>query len=192
MKVFISYGKEDREAARRLYHDLKSLGCDPWLDIECLLPGMKWQPAIQKAIRDSRYFLVLLSHSCVNRKGFINKEIAQALDTLQEYPESEPYLIPVRLDECQPEHERLLEIQWVNMFPSWGEGLRQLRKVFELEPGKDKVEAITLVTAFDRGDYIHLQQKLRELSGVEEVKVLYGSHDFMVRFRTDSVAPLGN
>ncbi len=134
-KVFISYGREDLPAAKHLYHALKRLGCDPWLDKECLLPGTKWGPAIQRAIRECRYFVVLQSHTCVGRKGYINKEISQALEILSEYPESDPYLILLRLDDCTPSHEKLFELQWVDMFPTWDEGMRILSKAFVDDSG---------------------------------------------------------
>lgn len=56
-KAFINYASEDLEAARKLYAALKSIsGMDPWLDKESLLPGMRWEPAIRKAIRESDFF----------------------------------------------------------------------------------------------------------------------------------------
>ncbi|HAO21517.1 MAG TPA: serine/threonine-protein kinase pkn1, partial [Desulfobacteraceae bacterium] len=53
--------------------DLKNAGLEPWLDTEDLLPGQLWKTAIDKAIRESSYFLVLLSFNSVTKeKGFIN------------------------------------------------------------------------------------------------------------------------
>ena len=48
--VFISYAREDSDAARRLYNDLKSHGLNLWLDKECLLPGQDWRREIRKAL----------------------------------------------------------------------------------------------------------------------------------------------
>ena len=47
--VFISYAREDHEAARRLYSELKQRGLEPWLE-ESLLPGQVWRDEISKAI----------------------------------------------------------------------------------------------------------------------------------------------
>jgi hypothetical protein len=41
----------------------------------------------------------------------------------------EIFFIPVRIGDCQPPQDRLREIQWVDFFPDWEEGLRQLGKV---------------------------------------------------------------
>jgi acyl carrier protein len=138
-KIFISYGREDAEAAKSIYDELKDAGLDPWLDTESLVPGQQWKSTIRKAIRESRYFLALLSHRSVSRKGFINKELAEALEILEEYPESEIFLIPVRLDNCRPSHEKLSELHRVDMFPSWDDGMRQIRKAIKLETPKINV-----------------------------------------------------
>ena len=42
--VFISYAREDSDAAKRLKKDLKDAGLNPWLDKEELLPGQNWLP----------------------------------------------------------------------------------------------------------------------------------------------------
>ncbi|MEN6427362.1 MAG: toll/interleukin-1 receptor domain-containing protein, partial [Phycisphaerales bacterium] len=125
-KLFISYAHEDHDAARRLFKGLTEAGLEPWFDEESLLPGQKWRPAIQAAIREARYFVALLSSNSISKKGFVQKEISEALDVLDEYPESDIYLIPVRLDECTPSHSRLKDINWVDMFPDWARGFQKL------------------------------------------------------------------
>ena len=74
LKVFISYATEDYNKARQIYEDLKAAGVEPWLDREDLLPGQKWKYAIKKAIRESDYFLTLLSDRAVSKRGFVQKE----------------------------------------------------------------------------------------------------------------------
>ena len=53
VQVFISYAREDRAMARRLYADLQQAGVAPWLDVENLLPGQRWRIMINQAIRHS-------------------------------------------------------------------------------------------------------------------------------------------
>lgn len=124
--AFISYAHEDRDIAKRLFTELKTAGLNPWLDEESLLPGQLWRPAIQQAVRNARYFVALLSTHSVSKKGFVQKEITEALDILDEYPESEIYLIPARLNECLPSHSKLINIQWVDLFPDWELGVHKL------------------------------------------------------------------
>lgn len=132
-KVFICYAREDESSARRLFHDLRRIGLDPWLDKESLLPGQKWQPAIQQAIKESRYFLALLSSTSVSKRGFVQKEIRVALETLDEFSESNIFVIPIRLDNCKPEYQRLSELHWVDMFPDWEVGLGRILSTIDAD-----------------------------------------------------------
>jgi hypothetical protein len=119
IKVFISYAREDFETAKRLYDDLQQVGLSPWIDSEDILPGQNWEYAINEAIRSSNYFLVLLSLHSVSKKGYVQKELRKALDILDEIPPDEIFIVPVRLDECEPLHERLRGLNWVDIFPSY-------------------------------------------------------------------------
>jgi len=55
--VFVSYAKEDRIAARRLYSRLQEADLDPWMDTEDLAPGQRWKDVIRQVIRNSRFFV---------------------------------------------------------------------------------------------------------------------------------------
>jgi hypothetical protein len=130
-RVFLSYAREDIEAAERLFNDLKKSGANMWFDRESLLPGQKWKTKIKQAIMDSRFFIALLSKNSVNKKGYVQKELKDALEILDEYPDSAVFLIPVRLDASRPVDPRLHDIQWVDMFPDWSKGLSRILKVLE-------------------------------------------------------------
>jgi hypothetical protein len=127
--AFISYAHEDEVAARKLYSDLKNSGANPWLDKECLIPGQKWEIAIKQAIKNSDFFLAVLSSTSEEKRGYVQKEISQALDILDEFPESRIFLIPIRLDECKPSHEKLKDLHWADMFPIWDKGLEKIISV---------------------------------------------------------------
>jgi hypothetical protein len=128
VRPFISYAREDRDIARRLYRDLSKCGSQPWLDIENLLGGQDWQRTISSAIRESSHFLALISHRSVSKRGFVQREVAEALRVLELFPPDEVFVIPVRLDDAQPKHERLAQLQRIDMFPSYDDGLQQLIK----------------------------------------------------------------
>ncbi len=133
-RVFINYAREDTEAARRLYRDLKREGVEVWLDQEDLLPGQQWKKSIQRAIENSRYFIALISRASINKRGFVQKEMRQALEVLEQFPASETYLVPVRLEDCYPNSSRLQDLHWLDLFPNWEEGVNLL---VELLRGKD-------------------------------------------------------
>jgi hypothetical protein len=134
-KVFISYAREDVKAARKLYKALRDVpGVEPWFDEASLSPGMKWEPAIRKAIRESAFFLALLSKSSVTKRGYVQKERKDALDVLDEFPEDQIFFIPIRLEDCQLPSERLRGIQYVDFFPGWRPGLEKVLKSISLTP----------------------------------------------------------
>jgi TIR domain-containing protein len=189
-KIFISYGREDIESARRLYAELKAVGLDPWLDKESLVAGQKWKSAIRKSIRESRYFLALLSTSSVSRKGFVNKELSDALEVLEEYPESEIFLIPVRLDNCHPSHEKLSELHFVDMFPSWDEGMRRIKKAIKLT----NQENLPVAQLFLKTQKLLNQStidSIYSISGVEAIYAVFGDQDCMIVVRGDNPEQIG-
>ena len=137
-QVFLSYGHLDRERARRLYEDLcASLAIHVWFDEEDLLPGMKWRPAIRKAIRESRYFIALLSEESASRRGFRHSELSQGLEVMTEFPDDQIFLIPTRLEDCEPPLEELRELTYADLFPDWDAGVARLRKSLRIPNDTD-------------------------------------------------------
>jgi tetratricopeptide (TPR) repeat protein len=124
--VFISYAREDFDAAKELYKDLKNAGLTPWLDKESLLPGEEWDFEIRKAIKKSTFFLVVLSSNSVDKRGYVQKEFKFGLEVLDEVPESQIFVIPVRLNECNVPYEKLRKYHYVDLFPDWEEGVRRI------------------------------------------------------------------
>ena len=124
--VFISYAREDQSWAERLYMDLRKLEINAWLDIRCLSAGANWKFEIKKAIRNSRHFILLLSKNSITKRGFVQKEIKEALDVLQEFPMGAIYLIPARLDKTEPVDEDLHELNWVDLTPDYHDGLARI------------------------------------------------------------------
>jgi TIR domain-containing protein len=131
--LFLSYAHEDIEPALRLFTDLRQSGVNVWFDKESLIAGQRWSDAIRSAIKGSRYFVALLSSNSVNKKGYVQKELKDALAVLEEYPQSAVFLIPARLDDCRTSDYRLDELHWVDMFPNWEEGLAKILRAIATE-----------------------------------------------------------
>ncbi|MCP4106259.1 MAG: toll/interleukin-1 receptor domain-containing protein [Desulfobacteraceae bacterium] len=74
-KIFISCVEKDNEIAKRLCNDLESSGLSPWLESESLLAGQNRREMIRKAIKNSSYFLALLSSGSVSKKGPVQKQL---------------------------------------------------------------------------------------------------------------------
>jgi hypothetical protein len=118
-QIFLSYAREDGEKVEKLYQKLSDAGFKPWMDKKDILPGEKWELAIQKAIQHSDFFLVCLSKNSVGKRGWIQREIREALHVLKGMLDSDIYLIPVRLEDCEVP-ESLASFQWVNLFKANG------------------------------------------------------------------------
>lgn len=71
--------------------DLRKQEINAWLDVRCLAVGTNRQFEIKRAIRDSRYFILLLSKHSINKRGFVQKEMKEAIDVLQESPKANRY-----------------------------------------------------------------------------------------------------
>lgn len=53
----------------------------------------------------------------------------EALEIWDQFPEDKPYLIPIRLDKCQPSYEKLREVQFQDFFPDWDRGFERVVQV---------------------------------------------------------------
>ncbi len=138
MKVFISYAMEDFETAKKLSYDLKNAGLAPWIDKENILPGQNWMLEIKQAIKASSYFLLLLSSNSISKEGYIQKEQKIVLDMLDDFLTSDIFIIPIRLDDCNPIDENIQHIKWVDLFSSYESGFKQILRVLSPEIGKDE------------------------------------------------------
>ena len=127
-QIFLSYAREDEEKVEELYQKLSDAGFKPWMDKKDILPGEQWKSRIPQAIRRSDFFLVCLSANSVSKRGWVQREMKQALDLWQEKLEDDIYLIPVRLEDCEAP-EGLREFQWVNLFEEggWEQLVRAIR-----------------------------------------------------------------
>ena len=129
--VFLSYAREDTQIASRIAAGLKSAGLDVWIDTERLLPGQRWDSEITKAIRASAFFIAVLSNNSVRKRGYVQKEVRRAIEVLEELPESSIFLIPARIDDCEPDHPTLRELQWVDLHRSWDDGIAKIIQVVD-------------------------------------------------------------
>ncbi len=127
MKVFISYAREDIDTAEKLYNDLKVAGMTPWLDGYELLPSQNYKQAVNRAIRDSDYFIALFSDNYVNKRGMFQRELNLAFDILEEFPRGATFIIPVRLDDCNLPNEISGKMNIIDLHEtSWKSGLEEI------------------------------------------------------------------
>ena len=113
-KIFLCHAKEDAWRVRQIYERLKRRGHSPWMDVHSLLPGSKWREEIRRAIRESHCFVACLSVRSVAKRGFVQQEIRFAIDELDNMPQDEIFVIPVRLDDCEVP-ESFSELHWLDI-----------------------------------------------------------------------------
>jgi hypothetical protein len=140
MRVFLCHSSADKPRVRILRDKLGDAGLDPWLDDKNLIPGQKWPEEIPNAVRRSDVVLVCLSRDSITKAGWVQREIAIAIDAAHEQPEGEIYLIPVKLEECDVP-KRLADYHWVNFFEEGG-----YERLFEAL--RVKASGLTNVLAF--------------------------------------------
>jgi anti-anti-sigma factor len=117
--IFLCYAEDDRERVSRLYDDLLVEGFSPWMDHRDLLPGEIWEERIRKVIHEADFFLACLSRNAIDKSGFIQAEIKQALRLWEEKRDGDIYLIPIKLEDCQLP-ESLSNFHFATVFESDG------------------------------------------------------------------------
>ena len=70
-----------------------------WLDKERLLSGENLKAIISAEIQKSRFFITLLSRNSVNKRGYVQKELKEAIEILEQLPANDVFIILVRLDD---------------------------------------------------------------------------------------------
>lgn len=131
-QVFLSYARADSSKATLLYKQLRrclSPQIHVWFDREDILAGAKWDPAIRRAIRESDYFIALMSHKAVTNRGFRHTELREALDMSREFPDDWIFLMPTRLDECPMPFEEMRVFSYTDLFPEAGDWKRGVAKL---------------------------------------------------------------
>jgi hypothetical protein len=100
--AFISYVNEDSAAVGELQHLLEAAGIPVWRDTDSLWPGEDWRAKIRDAItRDALVFIACFSsHSAARQKSYQNEELRLAVEQLRQRQPHDPWLIPVRFDDC--------------------------------------------------------------------------------------------
>ncbi len=122
--AFISYIREDAPAVDLLQERLQVAGIPVWLDTAELWPGEDWRLRIRDAITNGALVFIACfsARSLARTRSYQNEELALALEQLRLRPPKQPWLIPVRLDDCEiPDRDigggrTLASIQRVDLF----------------------------------------------------------------------------
>jgi len=134
--IFISYAREDLEAASKIADALRAAGLEVWLDLSELRGGDAWDGQIRRQIRDCALFLAVISQRTqVRREGYFRLEWHLAEERSRLIARGTPFLVPVVIDDTT-EREALvpdsfLAVQWTRLAggavpPAFPERVRRL------------------------------------------------------------------
>jgi hypothetical protein len=136
LRVFVSYVREDQDVVDRLGKELNAYGINVWLDKTQLGPGYRWKDEIRKAISEGDFFIACFSEAYERRaKSYMNEELTLAIEELRQRPAERAWFIPVLLSKCEvPARsigagETLRDIQWVEFYRNWEEGIDRIAAV---------------------------------------------------------------
>jgi TIR domain len=101
--AFISYVREDAHHVDHLQRNLQAAGVPVWRDTADLWPGQDWRRMIRRAITDNALVFIACfsSQSLAKKKSYQNEELALAVEQLRQRQPDDPWLIPVRFDDCE-------------------------------------------------------------------------------------------
>jgi hypothetical protein len=99
--IFISYMREDGDAARRLYDAITKLGGDVFFDTERLVPGDTWEPEVLNRIqRTVQLFVPVISANTEREtEGFVFREWNAAADRALAIM-GRRFIVPVLIDDA--------------------------------------------------------------------------------------------
>lgn len=102
--VFVSYAREDLEAAGRLAAGLRSAGLEVWFDKDALQMGDDWARSIRSSLRECSLFLPVISRRAMseeNRRRYFWREWNDADDFARGMAPDEAFIIPVVIDDTR-------------------------------------------------------------------------------------------
>jgi hypothetical protein len=117
--AFFSYSREDSEFVLRLAGDLKASGANVWLDQMDIVPGQRWDEAVERALADCPRMLVVLSPAAVHSTNVMD-EVSFAL-------QEGKTVIPILYRDCAIPF-RLRRVQYIDLRFDYSNGLAELRK----------------------------------------------------------------
>lgn len=113
---FLSYSRTDEKFALRLAKDLRAAGVAVWIDQLDIRPSEHWDKAIERAVKNCRGLVVILSPRSVASDN-VADEISYAID-------SGKSVLPVRIEACTLPL-RLTRKQVVDATGSYDRALKQ-------------------------------------------------------------------
>jgi len=118
--VFLSYAREDADAARHIAEALRAFGVEVWFDMSELRGGDVWDQKIRKQIKECALFMPLISSQSDQRgEGYFRLEWKLAVERTHLLADGMPFLVPVVVDDTSESSasvpEQFLKAQWTRL-----------------------------------------------------------------------------
>ncbi|MBI4624442.1 MAG: TIR domain-containing protein [Verrucomicrobia bacterium] len=115
--VFLSYAREDTDAARRIADALRAFDVEVWFDQSELRGGDAWDAKIKKQIRECALFVPIISARTQARgEGYFRREWKLGVERTHDMAASVAFITPVVIDETTQASadvpEEFLRYQW--------------------------------------------------------------------------------
>lgn len=118
--VFLSYAREDAEAAKRIAEALRAFGVEVWFDQSELRGGDSWDANIRGQIRSCALFIPIVSQRTEERsEGYFRREWKLAVDRTHDMSGSRAFIVPVVIDDTAESGaavpEEFMRYQWTRL-----------------------------------------------------------------------------
>ena len=118
--VFLSYAREDTDAARRIAEALRGFGVEVWFDQNELRGGDQWDAKIKRQIRECALFLPIVSGQTQERsEGYFRRERKLAVERTHDMAAGRAFVVPVVIDDTAEAvaevPEEFMRFQWTRL-----------------------------------------------------------------------------
>jgi TolB-like protein len=118
--VFLSYAREDADAARHIADALRAFGVEVWFDMSELRGGDAWDQKIRRQIKECALFMPIISSQSDQRgEGYFRLEWKLAVERTHLLADNKSFLFPVVVDDTSESSasvpEQFLKAQWTHL-----------------------------------------------------------------------------
>lgn len=164
MRIFISYARKDQVAVGSLVEELRFNRYDPWIDIEGLVGGAKWDTEIVKALLASNICLIILTPDSVNSEA-VKREVNFARD-------AHKVIIPLLFRDISVpddlEKINLTDLQFVNFVQhGFRRGMQELLKLLSQSQNAEnsEIEKVSgLIIEDEKTQQVTIRQILKDFN----------------------------
>jgi hypothetical protein len=115
-QIVFGYAREDLQPVKEIYNRLEVIGYNCWLDETNLIPGQNFREDIDRAIKNSNLLIVCFSQAFISCEEYWYQLLRSAMSVQAKMPPGVPFLLPLRLEECEIP---TLEVHGIDLTNIW-------------------------------------------------------------------------